>query len=186
MKRALEEAERALGMGEVPVGCVFVCDGVEVAHGSNQTNTTMNPTRHAEFVAIYSTEFDDWARCELYVTCEPCIMCASAMAQLGLRRVYFGCRNDKFGGCGSILSLHKGRYDCFEGCGKSEAIALFRQFYARHNERTIDTPLAKRRFRIGAVGNDDGGAFKADEARGHESQTNDAADSASLLGRQLS
>lgn len=146
MLRALEEAEGALRAGEVPVGCVFVCDGEEVASGSNLTNATMNPTRHAELVAIDSvSDRRDWSRCEVYVTCEPCIMCASALAQLGVKKVHFGCRNDKFGGCVSILTA--GNFECVEGQGKEEAVALFRQFYERHNERTFETRLAKRRFK---------------------------------------
>ncbi|KAJ8604483.1 hypothetical protein CTAYLR_000975 [Chrysophaeum taylorii] len=147
MDRALELAACALEAGEVPVGCVFVCDGAEVACGANETNVSMNPTRHAELVAVANTDFTDWPRADLYVTCEPCIMCAAAMAHLGVRRVHFGCRNDKFGGCGSILSLHDGAFDIIEGEGKDQAITLFRRFYQRHNDRTVDTPLAKRRFR---------------------------------------
>lgn len=151
MGRALAEAEVALGRGEVPVGCVVVREDREVASGSNETNLTMNPTRHAELVAVAKCSEKDWSACDVYVTCEPCIMCASALAQLGVRRVYYGCRNDKFGGCGSILAVHEGHFECVEGCGKREAVALFRRFYARHNDRTVETPLAKRRFRSAAA-----------------------------------
>ncbi|KAJ1463159.1 cytidine deaminase-like protein [Pelagophyceae sp. CCMP2097] len=146
MRRALEEGEGALRDGEVPVGCVFVVDGVEVARGGNRTNADMCATRHAELVAVDAAPRDvKWHQADLYVTCEPCIMCASALAQLGVKRVFFGCRNDKFGGCGSILHLHAGKYDVVEGLGADEAVALFRRFYNRQNERTVDTALQKRR-----------------------------------------
>ncbi|KAK7235060.1 deaminase [Aureococcus anophagefferens] len=125
MQRALELAETAVAdQGEVPVGCVFVNDNnVEIASGANETNEAMCATRHAELVAIDGAldraakrnQPIDWTRCALYVTCEPCIMCASALSQLGIAKCYFGCRNDKFGGCGSILSLHEGNFDIVEG-----------------------------------------------------------------------
>ena len=79
------------------------------------------------------------SKCSLYVTCEPCIMCAAALAQVGIRKVYFGCCNDKFGGCGSILHLHEDQkpyhkgYPIVEGILKEEAISLLRSFYNREN-----------------------------------------------------
>ena len=133
MRLAECEAEAALRMGEVPVGCVFVCDGRVVARGHNLTNTELDATRHAEMVAVDALAEAAAARaapnldgreqpgahsgqseksrilegCTLYVTCEPCIMCAGALAQLGLQRAVFGCANDKFGGNGSVLCLHE-------------------------------------------------------------------------------
>ncbi|ACO63343.1 predicted protein [Micromonas commoda] len=114
MRVALEEAEGALARWEVPVGCVVVRDGEVVASGSNRTNEKRNGTRHAEFEAVdellarhggdaVAAGFD---RCSLYVTVEPCIMCAGALSLLGFERVTYGCGNDKFGGNGSILSIH--------------------------------------------------------------------------------
>ena len=129
----------------MPVGCVFVSsEGVEVACGANETNVEMCATRHAELVAIDGAmsraaqrgQQVDWTTCELYVTCEPCIMCASALSQMGIAKCYFGCRNDKFGGCGSILSLHEGHFECVEGIMKDAAVDLFRTFYDRENVRT--------------------------------------------------
>ena len=149
MQRALELAETAVAdQGEVPVGCVFVNDNnVEIASGANETNEAMCATRHAELVAIDGAldraakrnQPIDWTRCALYVTCEPCIMCASALSQLGIAKCYFGCRNDKFGGCGSILSLHEGNFDIVEGLREAEAVDLFRRFYDRENSRTLGT-----------------------------------------------
>ena len=74
-------------------------DGVEVARGANATNASMDATRHAELVAVDAALAErravDWRAATLYVTCEPCIMCAAALAQLGLRRCFFGCSNEK-------------------------------------------------------------------------------------------
>ena len=95
MKQALECGESALKRSEIPVGCVFVAaDGTSLlAQGSNMTNATRNGTTHAEINAIneaiangvMSSEFRD---AELYVTCEPCIMCASALSRLGIKGLY--------------------------------------------------------------------------------------------------
>lgn len=120
MRAALEQAKVALHRREVPVGCVIARDGRIVAKGFNLTNELRNATRHAEFQAIdevlRQSEGDlaaaEFRRCQLYVTCEPCIMCAGALSLVGMGRVYFGCPNDKFGGCGSILAINE------QGCGQ--------------------------------------------------------------------
>ena len=157
MQRALDLADAAVRQGEVPVGAVFVVDGVEVARGANETNAAMDATRHAELVAVDAALAErravDWRNATLYVTCEPCIMCASALAQLGLRRCFFGCSNEKFGGCGSILSLHDRAFPCVGGLRKAEAVDLFRRFYDRDNtkvpsDRRGDT--RKKRKKVGA------------------------------------
>jgi tRNA-specific adenosine deaminase 2 len=134
MREALVQARVALRRREVPVGAVVVRrrrlspdsnahddsdPGVIVGRGFNLTNATRNATRHAEFQAVDEVllasggcpKRADFASCTLYVTCEPCIMCAGALALVGMGRVVFGCANDKFGGCGSILSVHR------DGCG---------------------------------------------------------------------
>lgn len=157
MELAIAEAKLALERLEVPVGCVIVENKKVIASGSNRTNETRNATRHAEMEAIDSL-LQQWQKdglsqsdvakrfseCVLYVTCEPCIMCAAALSYIGLKEVYYGCANDKFGGCGSILSLHstssdnsniaetKG-YKCTGGIMASEAVSLFQTFYERGN-----------------------------------------------------
>ncbi|POM63490.1 tRNA-specific adenosine deaminase [Phytophthora palmivora] len=116
MREALLEGEKALTRAEVPVGCVFVYKGEIIARASNLVNELYNATMHAEIVAIESiaaTYGDEanvvLANCTLYVTCEPCIMCASALAHVSIKCVYFGCHNDRFGGCSSVLNLHERR-----------------------------------------------------------------------------
>nr|GMD24194.1 tRNA-specific adenosine deaminase 2 [Ipomoea batatas] len=153
MKLALEQAKLALDSLEVPVGCVMVEDGEVIASGRNRTTETRNATRHAEMEAIDilleqwkksglspSEVSERFSKCVLYVTCEPCIMCAAALSFLGIKEAYYGCGNDKFGGCGSILSLHtcagvaqKKSFKCVGGIMASEAVALLRSFYDQGN-----------------------------------------------------
>jgi tRNA-specific adenosine deaminase 2 len=80
------------------------------------------------------------SNCTLYVTCEPCIMCADALNRMKIGRVVFGCRNDKFGGCGSIVSLHQ--YPITSGVLETETVELLRTFYNREN---YHAPEAKRK-----------------------------------------
>lgn len=228
MRKALRVAEKALAVGEVPVGCVIVLpagataenreSSVIISHGANQVNATRDASRHAEIVAMdrmltagassdqlrlpfhvikkaqseattipnseqskalaHDSFEDKWinvpdnplhwkngfgwgsgrtfpatifSQCHLYVTCEPCIMCSAALATVGIGRVVFGCRNDRFGGCGSILALHNSRcdgnatkvpyhspYPIVEGVLKEEAIHLLRCFYDRENFHAPD------------------------------------------------
>lgn len=159
MRIALEEAERALERREVPVGCVFVhADGKGqdriLARGSNETNATLNATRHAEFVAInriLETEpATVFAQTDLFVSVEPCVMCASALRQLGIRHVYFGCGNDRFGGCGSVFAMHSDPsrvrddvgYSVTSGIHRKQAIHLLRRFYLLEND-TAPKPALK-------------------------------------------
>ncbi|XP_048131659.1 tRNA-specific adenosine deaminase TAD2-like isoform X1 [Rhodamnia argentea] len=131
MRLAIDQAKLALDSLEVPVGCVIVEDENVIAAGRNRTNETRNATRHAEMEAIdvlliqwQRTGFtaaevaEKFSACSLYVTCEPCIMCAAALSIIGIKEVYYGCANDKFGGCGSILSLHS---SSSEACISSKA-----------------------------------------------------------------
>ncbi|XP_065618301.1 tRNA-specific adenosine deaminase TAD2-like isoform X1 [Quercus suber] len=94
---------------------------------------------------------EKFSNCYLYVTCEPCIMCAAALSILGIKEVCYGCANDKFGGCGSILSLHLGSseplkshgvpqgegFKCTGGIMASEAVSLLRTFYEQGNPNGI-------------------------------------------------
>ena len=96
------------------MGCVFVSDEEIIAASHNLTNVTKNATTHCEINCIrdLSSKMPDeykeiFGKSTLYVTCEPCLMCAHALNLVGVKRVVYGARNDKFGGHGSILSLHK-------------------------------------------------------------------------------
>ena len=149
MRAALAEAESALRAREVPVGCVFVHPTLGVVgRGHNNTVASCNATRHAEFEAIDTVYREHGgagasrvlAECSLYVTVEPCIMCASALRQVGIRRVVYGCGNDKFGGCGSVIPVHAEALESTPpleargGVLVDEAITLLRLFYSQENE----------------------------------------------------
>lgn len=150
---ALEQANEAMEQGEVPVGCIFVDSRTNkvIAKDRNRTNETLNGTRHAEFGAIdqvISMKPDAmdlevymkqvFSGVDVYVTVEPCIMCAAALRQVGVRSVVYGCANDKFGGCGSILSLHSPcdgfpGFQVIGGVFREDAILLLRRFYIQEN-----------------------------------------------------
>jgi tRNA-specific adenosine deaminase 2 len=140
MGEALKLAKEALDAGEVPVGCVFVLDGEIIATGRNRTNETLNATTHAEIIAMKSMKnLQDTPRMDLYVTIEPCVMCAGALRQMGIRNVYFGAKNDKFGGNGTVFDIHSDEspyppYSVTSGICAEEAIMLLRQFYVREND----------------------------------------------------
>ena len=109
MTEALLEAEKALAAGEVPIGAVMVRNGEIIARGHNLRNTDKNPLRHAEIDVIDASAkiIGDWRLedCVLYVTVEPCPMCAGAIVQARIPKVGFGTRNSKAGCAGSVLDV---------------------------------------------------------------------------------
>ncbi len=171
MNRAFELAKEALAVAEVPVGCVFQIDsectttevngrmsevGRILGEGRNEVNESKNASRHAEMVAIDRlislchsegrNVAETFRNCTLYVTVEPCIMCASALKQLGVKKIVFGCRNERFGGLGSVVNVFRSsdsqHIEVLEGIRKEEAIALLRKFYLRENP-TAPQPRSK-------------------------------------------
>jgi len=160
MRAAIREAQVAMEDGEVPVGCVFVDreSGKVIGRGGNNTNRTRNGTRHCEMVAI-DTVIELYGptvlqRCRLYVTLEPCIMCAAALLQVGLAEVVFGAPNTRFGGCGGVFSVHEMTtaepvsgdapraqltgYTCRGGVLADEIVELLKDFYATGNPNAPD------------------------------------------------
>ena len=109
MKAALREAEKAYKLGEVPIGCVIVQNEKIIARGYNRRNTDKNTLAHAEITAIRkaSKKTGDWRLedCVMYVTLEPCQMCAGAIVQSRMKEVVIGTMNPKAGCAGSILNL---------------------------------------------------------------------------------
>ncbi|KAJ2004005.1 tRNA(adenine34) deaminase [Coemansia thaxteri] len=145
MTVALSMAEEAYQASEVPVGCIFVHKNKIAGRGRNETNETKNGTRHAELVAIdrmldSGFALADFTETTLYVTVEPCIMCASALRQINIGMVVFGCHNDRFGGCGSVLNVNSdsgldgAAYKCESGYLRDEAIYMLRKFYLKEND----------------------------------------------------
>lgn len=109
MKEALREAQKAYEKLEVPVGCVIVKDGKIIARAHNQKETKLDTTKHAEVMAIQkaSKKLNSWRllNCEMYVTLEPCSMCAGAIINSRIKKVYIGTMDEKTGACGSKLNL---------------------------------------------------------------------------------
>lgn len=109
MKAAIREARKAEKLEEVPIGCVIVYEGKIIARGYNRRNTDKNTLAHAELLAIKkaSKKLGDWRLegCTLYVTLEPCQMCAGAIVQARIDKVVIGSMNPKAGCAGSVLNL---------------------------------------------------------------------------------
>lgn len=138
MQLALDEARAAAARGEVPVGCIIVRDGAVVARAGNRTLADKDPTGHAELVAIRvaaaTLGSERLVDCDLYVTLEPCAMCAAAMSFARVRRVYFGAYDPKGGAVengvrffGSPSCHHKP--EVYGGIGESECAALLKDFF---------------------------------------------------------
>lgn len=109
MKQALEQAEEAKKLGEVPIGAVIVKNSEIIAKGFNKRETLKSPLAHAEILAIEqaSTVLDSWRLldCTMYVTIEPCAMCAGAIVNSRIQRLVIGSMDPKMGACGSIVDL---------------------------------------------------------------------------------
>jgi tRNA(adenine34) deaminase len=138
MDMALEEARAAAVAGEVPVGCVIVRDGAVIARAGNRTLTGRDPTAHAELLAIrYAAAALGSERlldCDLYVTLEPCAMCAAAMSFARIRRLYYGAADPKGGAVQSGVKFFASptchhKPEVFGGIGETEAAALLKDFF---------------------------------------------------------
>ena len=109
MTEALAEARKAENRGEVPVGAVIEKDGAIIGRGHNLTETLKDPTAHAEMIAIRNAakELGGWRLlgCNLYVTCEPCAMCAGAIVLARIDKAYIGAMDPKSGACGSVFNI---------------------------------------------------------------------------------
>jgi tRNA(adenine34) deaminase len=138
MALALAQAQAAAQAGEVPVGCVIVCAGDLVAQTANRTIADHDPTAHAEMLAIRHAARtlgnERLLDCDLYVTLEPCAMCAAAISFARIRRLYFGAADRKGGAVengvryfSSPSCLH--RPEIYGGIGENEAAELMRRFF---------------------------------------------------------
>ena len=139
MELALQQAQHAWSLGEVPVGAVVVKDGVVIATGFNQPIGSHDPTAHAEIVALRAAadKLGNYRLpgCELYVTLEPCVMCSGAMMHARLARVVYGAADPKTGACGSVLNLFEQEQlnhhtEVAGGVLADEASAMLKAFFA--------------------------------------------------------
>ena len=138
MKQALKEAKKAYNKLEVPVGVVIVKDGKIIARAYNQKECKNDTTNHAEILAIKkaSKKLNSWRLidCDMFVTLEPCSMCAGALIQSRIRKVYIGAPDLKTGACGSVLNLledytfnHKVEVE--NGILKNECESILKSFF---------------------------------------------------------
>lgn len=138
MRAALQQAKKALLLGEVPIGCVIVFEDKIIARGYNRRNTDKNTLAHAEITAIRraSKKIGDWRLedCTLYVTLEPCQMCSGAIVQARIPQVVIGCMNPKAGCAGSILNLlqmpeFNHQVQIIRGVLEEECSMILKQFF---------------------------------------------------------
>ncbi|MBQ6359946.1 MAG: tRNA adenosine(34) deaminase TadA [Lachnospiraceae bacterium] len=153
MRAALKEAAKAALIGEVPIGCVIVCDGKIVGRGYNRRNTKHTTLAHAELIAIdkASRKLGDWRLegCTLYVTLEPCQMCSGAIVQSRIDRVVVGAMNPKAGCAGSILNiLQDERFnhqtELTTGVMKEECAAVLQEFFVKLRIRNKVERMAEK------------------------------------------
>jgi tRNA(adenine34) deaminase len=145
MGQALREAHKAYAAGEVPVGAVIVHDGRIIARAWNQVETLKDATAHAEMLALTAAQavVGDWRleQCTLYVTKEPCPMCAGAVVHCRPQRLVFGCPDPKCGAAGSWINLLDSnpplnhRCDVLPGVLGDQCLELLRQFFREARER---------------------------------------------------
>ena len=144
MKAAIREAKKAYALEEVPIGCVIVQNDRIIARGYNRRNTEGNTLAHAELTAIKkaSKKTGDWRLedCTMYVTLEPCPMCAGAIVQARIPKVYIGSMNPKAGCAGSVLNLldEKGfnhQVETEEGLLGEECSMMLKEFFKELREK---------------------------------------------------
>lgn len=143
MREALALAREAMDAGEVPVGCVVVWDGEIVGRGRNRREEDHDALAHAELAAIRMAceKLGGWRlhKARLYVTLEPCPMCAGGIINARVAEVYYGAGDDKAGACGSVLNLFEERFNhkprLYRGILEEECAQLLKEFFARLRKR---------------------------------------------------
>jgi tRNA(adenine34) deaminase len=143
MREALRQARKAYAADEVPVGAVVVREGKIIARAHNQVELLRDATAHAEMLALTQAEeaVGDWrlTDCDLYVTKEPCAMCAGALVHTRIRRVIFGCTDPVVGATGSMMNLlqipaFNHRCEITSGVLQKECAAILQEFFRKRRE----------------------------------------------------
>lgn len=152
MKEALKQAKRALKLGEVPIGCVIVYEGKIIGRGYNRRNTDKSTLSHAELTAIKkaSKVIGDWRLegCTLYVTLEPCQMCAGAIVQARVDSVVMGASSPKSGCAGTILNILENpefnhQVNITKGVLEADCSDILKTFFTDLRKRNKEEKLAK-------------------------------------------
>ena len=153
MREAIKQAKKAAAIGEVPIGCVIVYEDRIIARGYNRRNTDKNTLAHAELAAIRkaSKKLGDWRLegCTMYVTLEPCQMCAGALVQSRISRVVIGSMNPKAGCGGSVLNLlqmdaFNHQVDVTRGVLEEECSQMLSSFFRELRARKKRKPLEEK------------------------------------------
>jgi tRNA(adenine34) deaminase len=140
MQKALDQAQKAASIGEVPVGAVVVCEGHIVGRGFNLREHYQDPSAHAEFRAILQAarKLKSWRLlgCDVYVSLEPCLMCAGLMHQARIRTCVFAACDPKAGALGSLYQIHQDqrlnhRFDVRSGILADESAAILKSFFRK-------------------------------------------------------
>jgi tRNA(adenine34) deaminase len=148
MKEALREAQKAYKKGEVPVGAVAVYKNQIIGRGHNQTEQLQDPTAHAEILAITAAAnaLSSWRLndVQMFTTVEPCTMCAGALVLARVKRIIFGARDEKFGGCGSIFNIVSEtrlnhQIEITSGVMEAEAASLMKSFFRNKRKNKENT-----------------------------------------------
>lgn len=154
MKEAMKQARKASALGEVPIGCVIVHEGRVIARGYNRRNTDKNTLAHAEITAINraSKVIGDWRleECTLYVTLEPCQMCAGAIVQARIPKVVMACMNPKAGCAGSVLNIlempqFNHQAQVIRGVLEEDCSRMLKEFFAGLRQRNKLEKEARKR-----------------------------------------
>ena len=152
MRAALKQAEKAYNLGETPIGCVIVHEDKIIARSYNRRNTDKNPLAHAEVAAIKkaSKKLSDWRleECTLYVTLEPCQMCAGAIVQARIPKVVMASMNPKAGCAGSILNIldmpqFNHQVEVVAGVLDEECSRMLKEFFVELRVRNKQEKLVK-------------------------------------------
>ena len=148
MAQAIKEAEKAYDIGEIPIGAVIVKNDVIIGRGYNRRNIDMSPFCHAELVSMQqaSQQLHNWRfdECTLYVTLEPCVMCAGAIVQCRMRKVVFGTYDSKAGAAGSLYNILSDprmyhRCEIVPGVLKEKCAKLLQDFFSNRRKEKINT-----------------------------------------------
>lgn len=138
MGQALKEAEKAFAIGEIPVGAVVVHNGQIIGRGHNQVELLRDPTAHAEMIALTAAcatlESKFLEECTLYVTLEPCPMCAGASVWTRIRRIVYGAADPKAGACGTLFNIGSNnklnhRAEIIQGVREAECEEILKRFF---------------------------------------------------------
>lgn len=145
MYAALQEAEKAYEQDEVPIGAVIVHNNRIIGRGFNQSEKLNDPTAHAEMIAITAAANNLKSRvleeCDLYITVEPCVMCAGAILLSRIRSIYFGTFESKFGACGSLFNIiESGKYNhkpnLYSGIYSDESKSLLENYFRKKRSKS--------------------------------------------------